>query len=84
MHSNNTSQTVLRALFELAQADQRAHIARVALLAGMSCPQVDAVLLRLEATKLVDATRVRLTMAGLAVAVRLPALPRRRPNVRAA
>ncbi len=84
MHSNHTSQTVLRALFELASDNQRAHIGRVARLLGMSCRDVDSALLRLEATQLVDATRVRLTLAGLAVAVSLPALPRRRRNVRAA
>ncbi len=74
MHSPNTSQAVLRALYELARDDRRAHIASVARLLRISCREVDAALQRLEATNLVDATRVRLTMSGLVVAAGLPQL----------
>lgn len=84
MQTNNISEAVLRALFELARDNRRAHIANVARLVGVSAREVDAALMRLEATNLVDATRVRLTFLGLAVAVRLPALRKQRPNVRAA
>ncbi len=84
MHSQNTSQAVLRALYELARDDRRAHIANVARLLRMNCREVDAALQRLEATNLVDATRVRLTMSGLVVAVGLPQISQARPGERAA
>ena len=67
---------VLRALFELAQRD---HPARADVLARVldTTPSLLARLLgALELRHLVDASRMRLTLSGLAVAVRLPALPR--------
>jgi hypothetical protein len=66
---------VLRALFELAQCDRPAHSDVVARLLGLGAAVVDRLFARLALRGLVDAERARLTLAGLAVALRVPALP---------
>jgi Mn-dependent DtxR family transcriptional regulator len=66
---NATQQEVLRTLFDLARADRPADLALVAASVGLSCARADEVLEELEQEGLVDGERVRLTMAGLVVAV---------------
>jgi len=66
---------VLRVLFELAQHDRSVQSDVVARLLGLGAAVVDRLFERLAARGLVDAERARLTLSGLAVAVRVPALP---------
>jgi hypothetical protein len=65
---------VLRALFELARCDHPAQPDVLARALDLDLFAVDRALARLGAQGLADAARVRLTLAGLAVAVHVPAL----------
>lgn len=67
---------VLRALYELAQRDHPARSDVLARVLDLDPSGVESLLGTLAGRRLVDASRVRLTLAGLAVAVRVPALPR--------
>jgi hypothetical protein len=68
------TERVLRALFELAQCNIGAHAGVVGRALGLRPSDVARVLLVLDARGLARADRARLTLAGLAVAARLPAL----------
>lgn len=68
------SQRVLRALYELAQADCPAHAGIVGRAVGIRPVDVGRVLLVLDARGLATADRARLTLRGLALAARLPSL----------
>ena len=69
MHRNRTTLlSVLYALFSLASADSKAHVSAVARAAGVSPTLAVRALARLEELGLCDASRVRLTFRGLAVA----------------
>lgn len=81
MKSNHIAALAL--LYRLAHADRPADLALVADNLGVSCTAADALLAELEAIGLVDAERVRLTLAGLALAVSHGAGQRRR-SIRAA
>lgn len=65
---------VLRGLYDLAQADVPAETCVLGRMLGVRPSEVASGLLRLERLGLACAERARLTMRGLAVAVRLPAL----------
>ncbi len=67
--NTNTSLSVLVALFDLARLNRPADIGRVSGRLGMSVEETRLILLALEAQGLVHATRVRLTLSGLALAV---------------
>lgn len=73
-----TQRIVLRALFELANADQPADLASVTELVALDAAETVAILGMLERSGLADARRFRLTMGGLALAVNTLALERRR------
>lgn len=64
----NTNLSVLLALFELARQNRPAHVERVAGRLGLDTDATRRALRALEARGLADAMRVRLTLAGLAVA----------------
>lgn len=64
---------VVRELYRLATQDQPADLGVLARRVGLSCVQTDRVLVLLERAGMVDADRVRLTMAGLAITVALGA-----------
>jgi DNA-binding MarR family transcriptional regulator len=88
-HLDDTSKSVLRLLYELAQHDTAADAALLAARLALRVADVSRVLLVLDARGLVNAGRARLTMRGLALAARLPAavqpaLPRSnaRPSLR--
>lgn len=68
------SERVLRALYELAQLDCPAHAGVLGRAVGVRAADLARVLLVLDARGLASAERARLTLAGLAVAVRAPAL----------
>lgn len=78
----------LHVLYRLARRDRPAELATLAAALGLRCAEADRLLTELERAGLVDADRVRLTMAGLAVAVAtqggLAARPRRLRCARAA
>jgi DNA-binding IclR family transcriptional regulator len=63
-----TLRLVLVILFDLASHHRSAHLERVAGRAGLSLAATREALAALERATLVDASKVRLTMAGLAVA----------------
>jgi hypothetical protein len=65
--------SVLRLLYALGRDDRRADLGLVAGELRLSCVRADRVLEELDRAGLIDAERVRLTLAGLAVAVSLPA-----------
>jgi len=71
--SNRVMLATLQCLFEMARDDQPAELTAVAAELGLRCSELDRVLNALERADLVDAERLRLTMAGLAVAASLPA-----------
>jgi hypothetical protein len=80
-----TEQQVLHALFCLSRANQHISATTLAASVGTTPTRAAAGLLALERAGLVDATRARLTMLGLATAVRLgPAAggPRLQPRGR--
>ena len=60
---------VLRHLFNLAQDTEMASVGRIAADLGLQRHAVAQALLSLDRAGLVDCARVRLTLAGLAVAV---------------
>ena len=66
---------VLRALFELARCDHPARPDVLARALDMDLCAVSRVLTSLAAHGMADAARVRLTLPGLAIAVRVPKLP---------
>lgn len=68
-----TPRSILFVLFDLARADRPATVDRIAARLGTSPNQVRQRLDQLERLKLVDAQRVRLTLAGLAIATSLSA-----------
>lgn len=69
MNDMNTSLSVLLALFDLARLNRPAHVHCVAGRLGLGVEETRTILLALERRGLVDATRVRLTLSGLAAAV---------------
>jgi hypothetical protein len=71
---NVPSQRLLRALFELARVDQAASAGSLARLLGRRAVEVAQLLVQLDQLGLVRAERARLTLPGLLVATRLPAL----------
>jgi DNA-binding MarR family transcriptional regulator len=81
---NGTERALLAVLFEMARTDCHATILRLAGRTGLTRPQVEEVLVRLERRGLVDGERVRLTMSGLATTMLLGAAAPRRAAKRAA
>lgn len=67
---------VLRLLFELGQADESAHVGTLAARLGQAPATTARHLLDLEVAGYAHAERARLTMAGLVLATRLPAVAR--------
>ncbi|MSP24764.1 MAG: hypothetical protein EXR75_06280 [Myxococcales bacterium] len=65
---NHTHQLVLRTLLDMGRANELLELRSLAKRIGTSCTCTLDVLGVLEGAGLVDADRVRLTMAGLAVA----------------
>lgn len=63
---------LLRTLFEMAAEDEPAHLVLLGARMGMTCSRTAQALAELERAGLVDADRVRLTMAGLAWAAIAP------------
>ncbi len=70
---------VLQHLYELAAATQRPNVRCIAEGVGARLAPVADALSALHVAGLVDATRLRLTLAGLAVAVAMRAQARRLP-----
>lgn len=68
----NPAFTVLRALFDLAEADVRPNEALVGRLLGLEVDRVLALVARLRVMRLVQPDRLGLTMAGLVLATSLP------------
>jgi hypothetical protein len=68
---NHYHRTVLKVLFRCANEDLPVDLAMVAQQLELSCVQSDRILEQLDQAGLIDADRVRLTMAGLAFAVSL-------------
>jgi Mn-dependent DtxR family transcriptional regulator len=66
---NPTHSAALKLLYTLAAEDRHANLALVASELNLSCVEADRLLAELDSAGLVDAERVRLTMAGLVVAV---------------
>lgn len=83
---NSAHHAVLHTLFDLARNDHHATVLRVAAATQLAKAEVLAALSSLEAAGLVDASRVRLTLAGLttAVAIGRPRVAARRSAVRRA
>jgi Mn-dependent DtxR family transcriptional regulator len=69
---NHYHRTALKAVFRCASQDLHADLSMVADELGLSCVRTDHILEQLAHAGLVDADRVRLTLAGLAVAASLP------------
>lgn len=65
---NASLQNVLHALFVLASQDCHATVLRVAKKTGLSRSEVEGALAALDRAGLADASRVRLTLPGLAYA----------------
>jgi len=63
---------VLRALFDLAEADLRPSVDLVERLLDLGAHQTPALIAQLRRAKLLQPDRLGLTMAGLAVAASLP------------
>ncbi len=63
---------LLRAVFDLSDADLRASADLLSRLCGLAIEEVDALIAQLRARKLVQADSFQLTMVGLATAVALP------------
>jgi len=83
--------TLLRAIFDLGEADLRVTIDLLARLGGHSQDRVETLVHQLRRARLVQETGVGLTMVGLAAAVALPEFepaeecaPGRRPGLCAA
>ncbi len=74
---NDTAHAVLFALLDLAKSDRAATVLRLVDATGLARDVVDATLAELDRTGYADASRVRLTMPGLAAAAMLGA-PRAR------
>ena len=79
--TNLNTLNTLRLLYELARHDYPAHLGALAGHLRLARTEVADCLLALERAGLVRADRVRLTMAGLVVASRLPALDVRPPRL---
>jgi len=76
---NRTQLAALQTLLALARGGCPADLSLLAAELGLSCVQTDQLLEQLQLAGLVDSDRVRLTMAGLAVAVATRRIrPRRR------
>lgn len=80
---NDTAHAVLFALLDLARSDRAATVLRLVDATGLARDVVDATLADLDRAGYADASRVRLTMHGLAAAALLGA-PRARRALRAA
>lgn len=65
----STHTIVLHAVFHLARANERIDASTIGVAAGISATRAGAALCALERDGLVDATRARLTMLGLARAM---------------
>lgn len=83
--------TLLRAIFDLGEADLRVTADLLARLGGHSIDRTKALVAQLRRAKLVQDNALGLTMVGLAAAVALPEFepstepaPRSRPGLRAA
>ena len=76
MNSNELHVAVLQALLELAAADRQPSVRRLAERVGARLGAVAQALSVLHEAGLVDATRLRLTLSGLAVAVASRSLTR--------
>jgi Mn-dependent DtxR family transcriptional regulator len=72
---SNAQRAVVRELYRLARSDRPADLGLLARRLGLSCVETDRVLGWLEGAGLVDAERVRLTLAGLAIALVLGDAP---------
>jgi Mn-dependent DtxR family transcriptional regulator len=73
-----TELTALQVLYSLAKRDEPADLWTLARALDTSCREAGSLLAALDAHGLVDARRVRLTMAGLALAVSTRGLAARR------
>jgi Mn-dependent DtxR family transcriptional regulator len=80
---NELFASVLHHLYQLASADSAATVIRLARATGASREEVEAALDALDRAGLVDRERVRLTMAGLTIALGV-SRPRARTILRAA
>ncbi len=69
---NQTQLTALQLLYAFGRAEQTADLRVLAEHIELSCRDTDRILGQLESVGLVDADRVRLTLAGLTVAVACP------------
>jgi Mn-dependent DtxR family transcriptional regulator len=67
--TNTTQRKALHVLYNLARNDEQADLAHLAERLSVSCVEADRALAALEQAGLVDAERVRLTLAGLVIAV---------------
>ena len=81
--------TLLRAIFDLGEADMKVSIDLLARLGGHSKERAGSLVDQLRRAKLVQLETLGLTMVGLATAVALPEFepcsePARRPGLRAA
>ncbi|MBI4700208.1 MAG: hypothetical protein HY744_03410 [Deltaproteobacteria bacterium] len=81
---NLTHIAALQILFSLARSNRPADLSVVAGRLSLSCVEADRVLEELARAGLADADRVRLTMAGLCVAVARPRVPVRAKRLAAA
>jgi Mn-dependent DtxR family transcriptional regulator len=81
---NGTERALLAVLFDMARGDCHATVLRLARQTGLTRPQVEEVLARLDRRGLVDAERVRLTMSGLATTMLMGVAAPRRVASRAA
>ena len=73
--------SLLRAIFDLGDADMRVSLDLLARLGGHSTPRAKALIAQLRRAKLVQEDSLGLTMVGLAAAVALPEFePREAPS----
>ncbi|MBI4954491.1 MAG: hypothetical protein HY908_20875 [Myxococcales bacterium] len=77
---NRIQLATLQLLYKLAREDRPADLSLLAAELGQTCVVLDRVLGELEKAGLADAERVRLTMAGLAVAASSRSVLRSRPR----
>lgn len=81
---SRTQLSVLHLMMQLARRDCPADLSVIADELLMSCAEIDTLLVELERMGLVDSDRVRLTMAGLTIALSAPRMARssRPPSIR--